>query len=257
MMPGEAREFPLQVLSQGQLASAVLHLPAGPGPHPVVLCLHGLAGVKAFYTTLGRRLSGAGVACLRLDFRGCGDSAGSLEDLTLESQLADAEAAIRALRGRPDIRYDGVGLLGFSMGGAVAALLARRLGIYALGLWAPLSKLSKYTDSIPANFTPLGDGRVLLWEGHVVGAGLFESAQRHDPWPEIIAFEGPLFVAHGRQDLSIPFALSQDLAQQREAAGRRTQVLWLDQSGHLFEPPSERAKLYEVTTAFFTTQLGV
>ena len=116
-MPGPAsgREQTFSILTGGQLASAVLHLPAGGGPHPAVLCLHGLAGVKSFYIVLARRLAEAGVACLRLDFRGCGDSAGSLEDLTLETQTEDAAMAFKALRGRPDIRYDGIGLLGFSM----------------------------------------------------------------------------------------------------------------------------------------------
>jgi dienelactone hydrolase len=256
-MPGPAagREQAFSILTGGQLASAVLHLPAGGGPHPAVLCLHGLAGVKSFYIALARRLAEAGVACLRLDFRGCGDSSGSLEDLTLETQMEDAEAAFKALRGRPDIRYDGIGLLGFSMGGGVASLMAHRLEPRCLGLWAPLLKLSKYVSRSSPAWTPLEGGRMLLWEGHVAGPGLFESCERHQPLPQAEAYPGPLLLAHGEADQSVPAADSRQLQAAREAAGLPVEAHYYPASGHLFEAPAERALLYQVTTVFFTRAL--
>lgn len=250
-----AKEISVNISVQGVAISAVLHLPSGGGPHPAVLCLHGLAGVKSFYTVLARRLAGAGVACLRLDFRGCGDSAGSLEDLTLETQMEDAEAAFRALRGRPDIRYDGIALLGFSMGGAVASLMAARLEPACLGLWAPLLKLSKYVSRSSPAWTPLEGGRMLLWEGHVAGPGLFESCERHRPLPQAEAFPGPLLLAHGEADLSVPVADSRGLEAARGRAGLPVEAHYYPASGHLFEAPAERALLYQATTAFFTRQL--
>jgi dienelactone hydrolase len=256
-MPGApaGREQPYPILSQGQMASAVLHLPAGAGPHPAVVCLHGLAGVKSFYTALGRQLAGRGVACLRLDFRGCGDSSGQLEDLTLESQMEDAAAAFGALRGRPDIRYDGIALLGFSMGGGVASLMAQSLQARCLGLWAPLLLLDKYMARSSPAWTPLEGGRMLLWDGHVAGSGLFESCARHQPFPLAAAFPRPLLLAHGQADLSVPVESSQQLQAQRQAQGLAVEAHYFPASGHLFEAPAERAALYQATASFFTRQL--
>ena len=39
---------------------------------------------------LQKRLAQSGIASLRLDFRGCGDSEGSFEETDLESQISDA-----------------------------------------------------------------------------------------------------------------------------------------------------------------------
>lgn len=253
-MNGGPAEAAVCVPCPGGPCAAVLHLPGGPGPHPAVACLHGLAGEKGFYTVMGRRLAAAGAACLRLDFRGCGASPGRLEDLTLDTQLEDVRAAVRYLRGRPETSGP-LALLGFSMGGGVAALLAAEAGAACLALWAPLLRLGRYTGEEPFPWTRLEGGRALLWEGKVAGPGLFESARRHDPFASALAFGGPVFAAHGGRDASVPPAHSQDLARERRDRGLSCRLLELPESGHLFEAAAERAALYQATTAFLTEHL--
>lgn len=125
-----------------------LELPDGPGPFPAALLLHGFAGDRdempiegtdeGVLSRTARRLAEGGVASLRIDFRGSGESGGAWRDTTFSGQTADAVAAIDWLRAQPEADPAKVALLGWSQGGLVAAHAAmERPDVAALVLWAP------------------------------------------------------------------------------------------------------------------------
>jgi uncharacterized protein len=132
-----------------ELAGTLL-LPAGPGPHPAVVFLHG-SGPEARWASnyLARRIVRGGVAALVWDKRGVGESAGSWEDADFEDQAADAAAAIALLRSRPEIDAGRVGIHGHSQGGTIAPLVAIRsnadfvIGSAASGL--PMDDVEVYS----------------------------------------------------------------------------------------------------------------
>lgn len=108
--------------SRGERLIGVATLPRAPGPVAVVIVVGGSqyrVGAHRQYVTIARRLAQAGVAVLRFDYRGMGDSTGALaafDDLT-----ADTTAAIDVLqRLCPSVRR--VGLWGLC-DGASAALI--------------------------------------------------------------------------------------------------------------------------------------
>ncbi|MDX1626149.1 MAG: alpha/beta hydrolase [Wenzhouxiangellaceae bacterium] len=109
--------------------AGTLYGPPTPGPHPAAVILHGSGpesrGQYAYYA---RRLARAGIASLVFDKRGVGDSTGSLYGSDYHDYAADAAAAVEALRARPDIRPDRIGLIGFSEGEWTAPLAALRAG---------------------------------------------------------------------------------------------------------------------------------
>lgn len=103
------------------------------GPFPAVLLLPG-GGTQ--YLTLepdywARRLAGAGIASLVVHKRGTGDSGGDWATATFEDLIADAGAAIEALRRRVDVDADRIGVMGFSQGGRLAPIVAARFGLAA------------------------------------------------------------------------------------------------------------------------------
>lgn len=90
-----------------------------------ILLLHGWASqrheVGEIYAHLAKQLAGQGIASLRVDFFGCGESSPDhLVDLTVRGMLQDAKIALHYLQQRIDVA---IGLCGFSMGAAVMALL--------------------------------------------------------------------------------------------------------------------------------------
>ena len=106
--------------------------PAGRGPFPAVVLLTGsgpedrdetIFDHKPF-AVLADYLTRRGVAVLRFDDRGVGQSTGTLQGTTSTDYAADARAALAWVRTQPGIDQKHVGLLGHSEGGTAAVLAA-------------------------------------------------------------------------------------------------------------------------------------
>lgn len=123
--------------SDGYKLAGVLHHPDRENP-PCVVASHGLLSSKESekYITLGERMAAEGVALLRFDFRGIGESDGSEEDNTISKKLVDLTSAIDFVRSHfhPGVR---VGLVGSSLGGFLSLIQASRArDIEAVVIWA-------------------------------------------------------------------------------------------------------------------------
>jgi pimeloyl-ACP methyl ester carboxylesterase len=111
--------------------AGTLTLPAGPGPFPGVVLITGagpqdrdetVAGHKPF-AVLADHLARQGVAVLRYDDRGVGQSSGDFGAATLLDFSSDARAALDFLRTQPEVDGRRTGLLGHSEGGLVAPMV--------------------------------------------------------------------------------------------------------------------------------------
>lgn len=80
----------------------------------------------------------AGVAVLRVDLRGCGDSSGRFEEAGVSGWQADIDLAVDELgRLAPGVP---IGLLGLRFGATLAGLAAERSpGVRLLALWEPVA----------------------------------------------------------------------------------------------------------------------
>ena len=107
---------------------------------PLVVLCHGFTGNRqgdGHFEPLAEDLAAHGIATVRLDFAGCGDSTEPYANYTLANMAADVDSVI----GYMQATY-GTGktaLVGHSMGGRLASLYPQ-LGQYpvtALALWSP------------------------------------------------------------------------------------------------------------------------
>lgn len=107
-----------------------LDLPDGPAPHPAVVLLTGSDPSPRdapFFEDLRRRFAERGFAALSFDKRGVGGSDGKYEETPdFDVAAGDGLAAIRYLRGRPDIDSTRIGVWGVSQGGWIALLMAAK-----------------------------------------------------------------------------------------------------------------------------------
>jgi len=123
--------------SEGHKISGILHLPDRERP-PCVIASHGLLSSKDSekYIALGHRMSEEGMAMLRFDFRGIGESEGGEEDNTVSKKLVDLSSAIRFVRSYPGLG-NRMGLVGSSLGGFLSLLRASKdEEIQAVVVWA-------------------------------------------------------------------------------------------------------------------------
>jgi hypothetical protein len=119
----------LSYLSHGDTLVATLLLPAGKGPFPGAVIVHGSGSsdrrnpwTQAYVEALVQR----GIAVLYPDKRGSGNSQGDWHAATFELLADDALAGFEQLLGVPKVDPERAGLIGFSQGGDIVPLTATR-----------------------------------------------------------------------------------------------------------------------------------
>jgi fermentation-respiration switch protein FrsA (DUF1100 family) len=96
-----------------------LTLPAGAGPHPGVVLVHGFGATHdMMLPKYEQHFAAAGIATLAFDHRNTGESDGQpRQHISLGRQRTDVEAALNILTAQPAIDATRVGLWGTSLGG--------------------------------------------------------------------------------------------------------------------------------------------
>jgi dienelactone hydrolase len=107
--------------------AGVLLLPAGLGPFPALVFVHGSGnGTRGQYPGEADGFARHGIAVLAFDKRGCGESTGNWRRADFDELAGDVLAAVRYLRGDRRIRGDKIGLWGISQAGWIIPLAASR-----------------------------------------------------------------------------------------------------------------------------------
>jgi len=111
---------------------ATITYPKGEESYPIVIMLNGsgaqdrnseLLGHKPFWV-IADYLSRNGIATIRMDDRGVGQTGGGYGNSSLQDFVKDAEFAKQYLKDSDDININGIGVLGHSLGGSVAIIMA-------------------------------------------------------------------------------------------------------------------------------------
>jgi dienelactone hydrolase len=139
-MPPEAHTT-LTFDSGGDTCAAWLTRPAGPGPHPGLVLVHGFgANHTMSLEHYEQHFSQAGIATLAFDYRGLGASGGfPRQRLSLRKHRQDVAAAFEFLATLPDIDAGRVGLWGTSLGAMhVLKVAATRHDVAAVVVQCPI-----------------------------------------------------------------------------------------------------------------------
>ncbi|NRQ35912.1 alpha/beta fold hydrolase [Nonomuraea sp. NN258] len=118
-----AATTPIHLDSHGETLLGLLHVPAGPGPHPLIVLLHGFPGNERNFD-LAQALRRAGYAALVFHYRGSWGSGGSWAWRHVLEDSVHAVAAMRDSSAGHGIDPARVGLFGHSMGGFAALMTA-------------------------------------------------------------------------------------------------------------------------------------
>lgn len=125
----EERQGLVYAVHDGEELRADAYLPAGDGPFPTFLMLHGGAftkGTRGSYAAWGRALAARGYVAVSADYR-----LAKPGRTTYPEAIWDAKAAVQYVRGcAADLRVDPVriGVLGGSAGGYLSAMVALTAG---------------------------------------------------------------------------------------------------------------------------------
>lgn len=199
-----------------------LRLPAGDGPSPLALVLHGgywQATYNVIHTgRLCEALTAEGLATWNLEYRSIGVPGGEWP-----GPRDDLELAL-AYRDRLPFEHDGRTLLvGHSAGGQLALWAAKRARLPVLAL-APVSDVR---DSVARRGPESAPARFMAPEHFPDGSPL-----------ELLPLGVPQILLHGTADDSVPYEMSERYV---EAADGEAELVTLESAGHfdLIDPQAD------------------
>ncbi len=195
-------------------------LAAGDEKYALVVLVHGHGGTRneaGGFTRVAEGLAELGIASIRMDFPGCGDSIESFANNNLGNMLADIEASRDYALSQPNIDPERIGLLGYSMGGRLAFMTAARDKSYkVMATWAPgttngAGSMVEFVggpdayDAMKARaasegFVPF----TTSWgQDQELGLQFFIDLEDSQPLEAVSQFEGSLLVLYGDEDVVV------------------------------------------------------
>lgn len=211
----------------GRWLRGMIHRPAArirrPGA-PAVIFFHGFTGDRMeshwLFVKCARALALAGIASLRFDFSGSGESEGEFHQVTLQGEIADALAAVQYFQRQTGIDRSRLGLIGLSMGGAIAAVVAHPAAAKAVVLWAALAHPKQLRDLAEKTTTIIPGGKGFReYKAHTVSPTFLKNIEKIDPLKSIARFKQPTLIIHPENDEYLPISHPRDFF---NAAGSET-----------------------------------
>lgn len=238
----------------GNTLRGIATIPDGEGTFPTVLFLHGFGssiyGYKGLNTRIARELAAAGIACVRFDFFGNGESDGEFEDMTFSGLYEDAEDMFRWMAQQSFVDPGQMYLSGQSMGGYVAASCAPKLQPRRLILLCPGASMwygaAQRADAVVAGGQDWFDLEGLKYKM----AFNYDLANHPSPYDEAKGFEGPALIIRASDDKmvddSVPKAYAECYSQ--------PELMTTEGGGHNFNSIPIRKTVTDAMTAFIQKQ---
>jgi alpha/beta superfamily hydrolase len=250
---------------EDQKIFAIHHRPLGVQKAPCVLICHGLAGHKIghhrLYVLLSECLSKHGVGSLRLDFRGSGDSEGTFEEMTIDTEVGDALTGLNWMKNNPMIDSSRIGIFGRSFGGAVALLAADQFKeVKSLALWSPIFNASQWEEQWELVESGVADKakriELMRINGQLPSMNFYKQLFSLDLSQVIKRLNHlPLLHIHGIKDPIVNISHADLYVKSREDSQVHSKFIRLLHSDHDFTHPEEKAMAIEETCVWFQKTL--
>lgn len=206
---------------------------------PAVIMLHGNGSTRHeagnAYDYTAPELAKAGIATIRFDYIGNGDSTSDYIDFTYDKGVADAMKCYEYLSTLPSIDMERVGIMGWSMGGRLALLTAGRNDVFKSVLtWAGAydqkgNEEEQYAIAKENGFYLVEyDWREPLKQS----PAYYECAMNIDYPAEVAAIKAPILAINGTEDNVVLPETAQQIIDASTSEGSR--VLLLEGADHTF-----------------------
>ncbi|PJD97848.1 MAG: alpha/beta hydrolase [Parachlamydia sp.] len=264
MKKTETREA-VVLINKGDKLFGILHRPLVNAPYPAVLICHGFGGDKLgrnrLYLILAQELAEAGIATLRLDFHACGDSEGDFNKTTVDGLVSDAEVAIQFLKQDSQIDSERLGVLGRSLGGAVAVLAANRSKAFkSIVLWAPFFSAESWREQwklLQTTQDAVKKAELMTINGKKASYDFYEQLfeiRLDKVLPNLQNI--PLLHIQGKNDATILESHAQNYQVYRQGASGKSKFILLPNSDHDFSHLVEQRLSIDETVAWFKQTLN-
>lgn len=196
---------------------------------PVVIIMHGFMGNKdgMLEKLTADKLAQNGIASVKFDFNGHGESEGPFSGMTVPNEIEDAKLVYEYVRSLP---FAGdIAMTGHSQGGVVASMTAGDLGfdnVKCVVLLAPAAVLRDDAirgSTMGARYNPLDPPELIPLFGDLkLGGEYIRTAFSLPIYETARKYTGPACIIHGTGDQVVPYTY-----------GERYHYIWPDSELHI------------------------
>ncbi|MGD9569661.1 MAG: alpha/beta hydrolase family protein [Sedimentibacter sp.] len=217
----------------------------------LVVLIHGFVGTKVephrMYKKLSDRLCKLGYTVLRFDFVGSGDSDGDYKDMTINREIQDGLNVIKFCY--ESYNVNNIYILGYSMGGCIATIIASTIKSDGLVLWSPVSNpFWNFHHIFGDENLRLGlKGNDVDFLGDIVGKDFFSELSSIDPIEFSKDYKKHVLIVHGTKDQDV-FPIN---AVNYNTAFQDSELYFIDGADHTYSSAEFESKLLIATENYF------
>jgi len=193
----------------GQKLRGMIHFPSGEGPFPAVALFHGFTGQRMephfIFVKLARLLAKNKIIAVRFDFRGSGESEGEFQDMTIPREVEDGIRIVDFLKKHLLVDKDRLGIVGLSLGGCIARLVATKQGnIKCLVFWSAVASPEELIkQKLTEEYQVTKEGYI-DFGGNKVGKDFLATLPQVEGPESLSAYRGKALIIHGTKDDTVP-----------------------------------------------------
>ncbi len=250
-------ETPVVFMNEGMRIMGALHRPETDARPPAVAFYHGCTGSRTeahwLFVKIARDLAARGMMSLRFDFRHSGESEGDFRDMTLSGEISDSIRAFGYLAEDCGADPARIGLLGLSMGGAVATIAAGRLGkrVKSCALLNPSAKPFEELSFLARDRAVDVSRFPVDYNSFLFGKAFFDELPQIQPLVEVTAAGCPFLVINGTADRTVSPERSHEYMHVLRANGIPAELFSIEGADHTFASERWERMVIEKTGEWF------
>lgn len=222
--------------------------------YPVAILMHGFMANKNLepLKSIAEKLAENGIASIRFDFNGHGQSYGRFRDMTVLNEIEDARAVYNYISSQYWV--SGVSLVGHSQGGVVAGMLAgewkeKISSLVQLCAAAVLKDDALNGVLMGRHYNPENPPETLWVLFHRVGRSYFKVARELPIYEVSAQYEGPVCLIHGTKDKIVPLSYSEKY----KACYKNSELFTLEKETHFLN--KRRKEVVSICVEFIKSHI--
>ena len=220
---------------------------------PCMILCHGTGSHKDeagnLFAELAAKLVEKGIASLRFDFAGCGDSKANQQELTFYGEVCDTKMVYEFLGNHPKVDKNRIGILGFSQGSRVMAESFKEIQGYkcavswsgachnGFGIFGNLFG-NYYNEAMEIGFARIP----MDWRDDLlISKEWFEEIIESKPMEGFDLYKGPVLCVAGKEDTVVEYHHSEDIYER--CSNENSKLLIYDNADHIYKAFDEDTRI--------------